>query len=182
MSGIKGKVVIVTGASSGIGEATALLLSARGAKLVLGARRSDRLQALASRIASAGGEAVYAPTDVTRRADLSNLVKLACERYGKLDVVAVGACRLLDETEDGREEACRDIRHDDAHEVRLLPHEAPGHEVGGVAKLRDGVLDALADLRAHVALAVHHPGDGCYGDSCLAGKIHYLRVRPCHVS
>lgn len=87
MLGIKDKVVIVTGASSGIGEATALLLSGRGAKLVLGARRSDRLQSLVNRIASAGGEAVYAPTDVTRRADLSNLVELACERYGKLDVL-----------------------------------------------------------------------------------------------
>jgi NADP-dependent 3-hydroxy acid dehydrogenase YdfG len=101
MSGIKDKVVVVTGASSGIGEATALLLSGRGAKLVLGARRSDRLQALASRIASAGGEAVYAPTDVTRRADLSNLVKIACERYGKLDVLinnaGIAPISLLDD-------------------------------------------------------------------------------------
>ena len=82
MSGIKGKVIAITGASSGIGEATALLLAERGAKVVLGARRSDRLEALVERIAGAGGEAAYAPTDVKRREDLSNLVKLACERYG----------------------------------------------------------------------------------------------------
>jgi NADP-dependent 3-hydroxy acid dehydrogenase YdfG len=86
MSGIEDKVVAITGASSGIGEATALLLAERGAKVVLGARGSDRLQALAARIAKAGGEVAYAATDVRRRDDVTNLVKLACERYGKLDV------------------------------------------------------------------------------------------------
>ena len=91
MSGVKDKVVVITGASSGIGEATALLLAERGAKVVLGARRPDRLQALAERIARAGGEAVFARTDVKRRDDLSNLVKLACERYGKLDVLVNNA-------------------------------------------------------------------------------------------
>src|SRR6202007_1709749 len=91
MSGIENKVVVITGASSGIGEATALLLSERGGKVVLGARGSDRLQALVERIAGAGGEAAYAPTDVKRREDLSNLVKLACERYGKLDVLVNNA-------------------------------------------------------------------------------------------
>src|SRR5260221_12613578 len=90
-SGIKDKVVVITGASSGIGEATALLLAERGAKLVLGARRSDRLKALADRIVAAGGEAAYTPVDVKRRNDLSNLVKLACERYGKLDVLVNNA-------------------------------------------------------------------------------------------
>ena len=91
MSGTEGKVVIITGASSGIGEATALLLAERGAKVVLGARGLDRLEALADRIARAGGGAAYARTDVKRREDLSNLVQLACERYGKLDVLVNNA-------------------------------------------------------------------------------------------
>jgi NADP-dependent 3-hydroxy acid dehydrogenase YdfG len=91
MSGVEGKVVAITGASSGIGEATALVLAARGAKLVLGARRSDRLKDLADRIATAGGEAASARTDVRRRGDLSGLVKLACERYGRLDVLVNNA-------------------------------------------------------------------------------------------
>jgi NADP-dependent 3-hydroxy acid dehydrogenase YdfG len=87
MTGIEGKVVAITGASSGIGEATALLLAARGAKVVLGARGADRLAALAGRIEKGGGAVAYAPTDVRRRSDLAALVALACERYGKLDVL-----------------------------------------------------------------------------------------------
>lgn len=86
-SGIQDKVVVITGASSGIGEATALLLGKCGAKVVLGARGSDRLKALAERIKDGSGEASYAPTDVRRRDDVSALVNLACERYGKLDVL-----------------------------------------------------------------------------------------------
>jgi NADP-dependent 3-hydroxy acid dehydrogenase YdfG len=69
MSGTEGKVVAVTGASSGIGEATALLLAERGAKVVLGARGLERLEALADRIKRGGGEAAYARTDVKRRED-----------------------------------------------------------------------------------------------------------------
>ena len=101
MSGIKGKVIAITGASSGIGEATALMLSERGAKVVVGARGLDRLEVLVARITNAGGEAVHARTDVKRRDDLANLVKLACERYGKLDVLVnnagVAPISLLDD-------------------------------------------------------------------------------------
>src|SRR5436189_1317251 len=101
MSGIKDKVVAITGASSGIGEATALLLAERGATVVLGARGLDRLAALADRIVRTGRETAYAPTDVRRRDDVSALVKLACERYGKLDVLVnnagIAPISLLDE-------------------------------------------------------------------------------------
>jgi NADP-dependent 3-hydroxy acid dehydrogenase YdfG len=87
MSEIKDKVVAITGASSGIGEATALLLAERGAKLVLGAPGSANLAALTDRIVGGGGDAFSAPTDVRRREDMSALVLLARERYGKLDVL-----------------------------------------------------------------------------------------------
>jgi NADP-dependent 3-hydroxy acid dehydrogenase YdfG len=113
MSGIDGKVVAITGASSGIGEATALLLAERGAKLVLGARRSDRLEALAARIAEVGSEAAWARTDVSRRDDLTDLVELARERYGKLDVLisnaGIGPISPLDDLRVEEWEAMIDI-------------------------------------------------------------------------
>jgi NADP-dependent 3-hydroxy acid dehydrogenase YdfG len=84
---IEDKVVIITGASSGIGEATAVMLAERGAKVVLGARGLNRLEALARRIMGAGGEVAYAQTDVRRREDLTSLVKLALDRYDQLDVL-----------------------------------------------------------------------------------------------
>lgn len=87
MTQIEGKVVAITGASRGIGEATALLLAERGAKVVLGARGSANLAALTDRIVGAGGDAVYAVTDVKRREDLSQLVTLAHQQYDKLDVL-----------------------------------------------------------------------------------------------
>ncbi|MFI9721899.1 SDR family oxidoreductase [Streptomyces sp. NPDC052396] len=91
MSGIDGKVVAITGASSGIGEATALLLAERGARVVLGARRADRLRDLVARIEANGGQAACTATDVTRRADLTALVGLARERFGRLDVLVNNA-------------------------------------------------------------------------------------------
>ncbi|CAO3426219.1 SDR family oxidoreductase [Azospirillum endophyticum] len=89
--GIDGKVVAITGASSGIGRATALLLAERGARLVLGARRLDRLDALVNTIHATGGEAVRLATDVSRRGDLEALVASAEERYGRLDVLVSNA-------------------------------------------------------------------------------------------
>jgi NADP-dependent 3-hydroxy acid dehydrogenase YdfG len=91
MSGVNGKVVAITGASSGIGEATALELAARGAAVVLGARRTDRLGALAERIRATGGRAEVLPVDVTQRADLERLVAAAVGRFGRLDVLVSNA-------------------------------------------------------------------------------------------
>jgi NADP-dependent 3-hydroxy acid dehydrogenase YdfG len=88
---IKDKVIVITGASSGIGEATAILLAERGAKVVLGARRPDKLKALADRITAAGGEAVYASTDVTKRDDVKKLIGIALEQYGQIDVLVNNA-------------------------------------------------------------------------------------------
>lgn len=84
---IKNKVVVITGASSGMGEATALLLAENGAKVVLGARRKGQLEELVARIKNTGGEAVYAVTDVTSRTDVVNLVQLACDQFGRVDVM-----------------------------------------------------------------------------------------------
>lgn len=86
-SEITGKVVAITGASSGIGKAIALLLAKQGAKVVLGARREDRLAELAAQIHKNGGQAVYAVTDAKSRKDLNSLVQLACDSFGRLDVM-----------------------------------------------------------------------------------------------
>ncbi len=84
---IAGKVVVITGASSGLGEATARYLADRGAIVVLGARRAERLQALADDIARNGGKASAVVTDVTDPAQVQALVDAAVERHGRVDVI-----------------------------------------------------------------------------------------------
>lgn len=84
---LENKVIAITGASSGIGEATALLLAEQGAKVVLGARNLDKLKKIADRIIKKGGQATYISIDVKQRHDLVKLVKTACDQYGKLDVL-----------------------------------------------------------------------------------------------
>lgn len=95
------KVVAVTGASSGIGASTARLLARSGARLVLGARREDRLAELAEELRDAGAEVAYRAIDVRRRTDLAALVELAGSRFGRLDVLignaGIGPISELDE-------------------------------------------------------------------------------------
>ena len=88
---IKGKVIAITGASSGIGEAAALLLAERGAKIVLGARRTDRLEALARTINEKGGSARFRALDVTSLEDTQAFVDFAKAEFGALDVIVNNA-------------------------------------------------------------------------------------------
>jgi NADP-dependent 3-hydroxy acid dehydrogenase YdfG len=80
-------IVVITGASSGLGEATARLLSARGASVVLGARRADRLQSLATELTGRGGKARVLTTDVTDRRQVKALVDAAVQTFGRIDVM-----------------------------------------------------------------------------------------------
>ncbi|KGQ30487.1 SDR family oxidoreductase [Gallibacterium anatis] len=91
MKNLTDKVVIITGASSGIGEATAYKLAAAGAKIILGARREDKLKAIADKIAQNGGEAAYRVTDVVKAEDNQALVQLAKDRFGKVDAIFLNA-------------------------------------------------------------------------------------------
>ncbi len=85
------KVIAITGASSGIGEATARLLAARGATVVLGARRTDRLEQLACELRETGAQVLVEATDVTNRGDLERLVVRAVDGFGSLDVLVSNA-------------------------------------------------------------------------------------------
>ena len=84
---VAGKVVVITGASSGLGQATARLLSAEGATVVLGARRADRLQSLADELTGRRGKALALATDVTDCSQVKRLVDTAVETYGRVDVM-----------------------------------------------------------------------------------------------
>ena len=84
---IEGKIVVITGASSGLGEATARHLSELGAVVVLGARRIDRIRALAQALAGSEGKAIAVQTDVTQSEQVKKLVEAAVEKYGRIDVM-----------------------------------------------------------------------------------------------
>jgi NADP-dependent 3-hydroxy acid dehydrogenase YdfG len=88
---IQDKVVIITGASSGIGEATAKLLASKGAKVVLGARRENRLKQIATDIHAAGGQAIYQELDVTDPATNAAIVERANSEFGRADAIFLNA-------------------------------------------------------------------------------------------
>ncbi len=91
MKNFKNKVVIVTGASSGIGEACAKEFAAQGAKVVLGARSVEKLQLIAGEICANGGEAIYCPVDVAKPEECEQLVKSAVDAWGRVDVLICNA-------------------------------------------------------------------------------------------
>src|SRR4029453_4332230 len=86
-SNITDKVVVITGASSGIGESTAKLLARHGAKVVLGARRKERLDAAVKEISAGGGKAITFAVDVTKRAEVESFIQAAVESFGRVDVI-----------------------------------------------------------------------------------------------
>lgn len=87
ISNVANKVVVITGASSGIGEATARLLAQSGAQVVVGARRGDRLEKLVEEIVAAGGQAAFQVVDVASRESVQALVDFAVQRFGRIDVL-----------------------------------------------------------------------------------------------
>ncbi|GIO34311.1 MULTISPECIES: SDR family oxidoreductase [Paenibacillus] len=91
MPGMNGKVVVITGASSGIGEATARRLAGQGAHIVIGARRLERLEALAAAIRAEGGSVEYQALDVTNLDQMQKIIRFAQSRYGRIDVIVNNA-------------------------------------------------------------------------------------------
>ena len=92
---LEGKVAIVTGASSGIGEATAVALAAEGAQVVLAARRGDRLEKLAQQIQASGGQALSIITDATDEAQIRQMVDTAKTELGRVDILVNNAGVML---------------------------------------------------------------------------------------
>jgi NADP-dependent 3-hydroxy acid dehydrogenase YdfG len=92
---IRNKVVAITGASSGIGAATARVLAQAGAKVVLGARRVERLESIAAEIERAGGQSKFFPLDVTRRESMQSFVESTVEAFGRVDVLVNNAGVML---------------------------------------------------------------------------------------
>ncbi|MFN6570280.1 SDR family oxidoreductase [Dendronalium sp. ChiSLP03b] len=98
---LDGKVAIITGASSGIGEATAIALAAEGAKVAIAARRSDRLEELAKTIAASGGQALPIVTDITDEKQANNLIDQANAELGRIDILVNNAGVALTGNIDG---------------------------------------------------------------------------------
>ena len=139
MSAITGKVIAITGASSGIGEATARYLAKEGARVVLGARRTDRLETLVEAIRAEGGTAFCRALDVTSRADMDAFAREAVREYGRLDVFInnAGVMPLLAARraegrgvgpDDRRQHPRRSSRHSRKHADHEGARERPDHQ------------------------------------------------------
>ncbi|MES2497516.1 MAG: SDR family oxidoreductase [Pseudomonadota bacterium] len=186
MSILQDRVVTVTGASSGIGEACAFAFARKGAKLVLAARRGDRLDALVARLEGAGGEALAVATDVTDEASVAALFAAAMARFGRVDVL-VNNAGIADSTPADTMELADWHRVVDTNLTSAflcarsaIPiMKAQGHgriiNVGSISARvpradspaytaskwgLDGLTRALAiDVRAHnIAVSIMHPG------------------------
>ena len=145
---IEVKVIAITGASSGIGEAAAVLLAERGARLVLGARREDRLTTLAARTGAA-----FTRTDVTRREDLHAFVGLAQDRYGRLDVLinnaGIGPISPLDDLRVDEWDAMVDVNvkgvlHGIAAALPVFRAQGSGHFVNTASTAAHTIRPAMA--------------------------------------
>ena len=138
MTDITGKTILITGASSGIGEATARVLAAAGANVILGARRTDRLEALAAEIAAAGGNVRFRALDVTSLADMEAFVKFAEAEFGRNDVLVNNAGLMplsplnalkIDEWDRMIDVNIRGVLHGIAAGLPLMEAQSAGHVV-----------------------------------------------------
>jgi len=163
--GIQGKVVVITGASSGLGEAAARLLSAQGASIVLGARRKDRIEALAAELAGKGGKAIALTTDVTSREQVRALVDAAVQTYGRIDVMINNAGLMpqsllerlkVDEWERMIDVNIKGVLYGIAAALPHMQRQKAGHfvNVSSVAGHRVGPGTAVYAATKHAVLAL----------------------------
>jgi NADP-dependent 3-hydroxy acid dehydrogenase YdfG len=173
MSNIRGKVVLITGASSGIGEAAARLIAARGALVLVGARRTERLQRLVTDIQAQGGVADYRPVDVTDSADVQAFVDFAHARFGRVDVIINNAGVMplsplkalkLDEWNRMLDVNVRGVLHGIAAVLPLM--EAQGHgQVINVSSIGGLSVSPTAAVYCATKFAVRAISDGLRQES-----------------
>lgn len=151
---IHDKVVVITGASSGIGRATAVRLAEGGGKIVLSARRAERLQATVREIVEAGGSAVYFAADVTSMADMQALADFAVETFGRIDVWVNNAGlmplsylnkRKIDEWDTMIDVNIKGVLYGIAAAVPIMERQRSGHiiNISSVAGHRVGMAGAV---------------------------------------
>jgi NAD(P)-dependent dehydrogenase (short-subunit alcohol dehydrogenase family) len=163
MKRLAGKVVLVTGATSGIGRAAALLFAQEGARVVIGGRRQAEGEALAAEIKSRAGQAVFRSTDVSKRADADALVALAVSSFGRLDIAfnnagieAVGS--IVDVTDDDYDRVFDTNVRGVVHSVRA---QVPAlREAGGVIILTSSTAGSRGFAGASLYTASKHAVEG----------------------
>jgi len=203
MKGIKDKIVVVTGASSGLGEANARLLSAEGATVVLGARRADRLRTLAKELEARGGKTLAVRTDVSQREEVKALVDAAVQTYGRLDVMINNAGLMpqaplerlkVDEWEQMIDVNVKGVLYGIAAALPHMQRQKAGHfiNVSSVAGHRVGLGFAVYAATKYAVRALseglrqevkpyhhgHFAGRGCDGASRLDHRSGCIEARP----
>ncbi|MBP2169620.1 NADP-dependent 3-hydroxy acid dehydrogenase YdfG [Erwinia toletana] len=147
MSDIKNKIIAITGASSGIGEAAARLLALKGARVIVGARRTDRLEKLVNELRAQGAEIIAQPLDVTSLASMEAFIECARERFGRLDALVNNAgvmplsplaARKIDEWNQMIDVNIRGVLHGIAAAQPLMEQQRHGHiinisSIGGLS-------------------------------------------------
>ncbi|MEU6374278.1 SDR family oxidoreductase [Streptomyces sp. NPDC046909] len=178
------KVVVVTGASSGIGEATVRRLAADGHRLLLGARRTDRLDLLTKEITGAGGTAAYRRLDVTDADDVRDFVAAARERYGRVDVVVNNAGLMplsplealkTDEWDRMIDVNVRGVLHGIAAALPVMRAQGGGHFVN-VASVGAYEVSPTAAVYCATKFAVRAISEGLRQES--AGDVRVTLVSP----
>lgn len=184
MSAIQEKVVLITGASGAIGEATARLLARRGAKVVLGARRTERLEALARQIADEGGSASWQRLDVTWRPDVESFAEFALEQHDRIDVLVNAAgemplaplwTRKVDEWERMIDVNLRGVLLGIAAVLPTMQEQGAGHIVNVAPVPAEGVSPNAA-VYCGTQYAIDAVSEGLRQEH--AGRVRVTVVRP----
>lgn len=179
------KVVVITGASSGIGETTALTLAKAGHTLVLGARRADRLQALAEKIRASGGTAAFLATDVACKEQVDALVSLAREQFGRVDVIVNNAGVMplsaleelkLDEWERMVDVNIKGVLYGIAAGLPIMKAQGRGHFIN-IASIAAHAVFPTAAVYCATKYAVRAISDGLRQEQ-LGGEIRVTVVSP----